>query len=94
VTVALAVEPAKVADLAGWVAAAGDPYDVRRRRGTIEAALRRLLAAAGPLAEAARALWPEDRTQPMVPENRGEQGENCNRGCAPVRPPGEGRGHG
>ena len=63
VTVALAVEPGEVADLCRLGLLAGDPYDLRRSPPAppaIEAALRRLLAAAGPLAEAAGALWLED----------------------------------
>ena len=62
-TVALVVEPGEVADLRRAGLIAGDPYDVRRSPpapAAVEAALRRLLAAARPLAGVARALWPED----------------------------------
>ena len=65
VPVTLTVEPGEVADLCRLGLLAGDPYDLRRSPpspAAVEAALRRLLATAGPLAEVAWALWPEDAT--------------------------------
>lgn len=65
VPVELLVEPGEVDDLRRLGLLAGDPDDRRREPpgpAALEAALRRLLGAAGPLARLAGALAPEDAT--------------------------------
>jgi hypothetical protein len=98
VTVALAVEPGEVADLCRAGLLAGDPYDIPPIAAPARPLSRRRCAGCsrwpGRWPRPPGRCGPRTWTQPMVPENRGEQGAIRNRGCAPARPPGEGRGHG